>query len=146
MSEIENTNSDANSREFRRGVEAGLDSEVTKFWQAGYELGQGLNDKEETKEPVKEFLPEEPDTPLFLKDTLDGHDGDAMGRDFDQPFTDREIAIAIGDADGDLAGHDLRHQMRVQRHDANRPVERRQQDHVHVFGHRQAFRCDDVEL
>jgi hypothetical protein len=78
MNESQKTKVDANSREFERGVEAGLKSEDTKYWQAGYELGQGLNDKEETKEPVKEFLPEEPDTPLFLKDTLDGHDGDAM--------------------------------------------------------------------
>ena len=78
MGENKHTNEDANSREFTRGVEAGLNAEGTKYWQAGYELGQGLNDNEETKEPVKEFLPEEPDTPLFLKDTLDGHDGDAM--------------------------------------------------------------------
>jgi hypothetical protein len=73
----EKTKADANSREFERGVEAGLKSEDTKYWQAGYELGQGLNDKE-TKEPVKEILPEEPDTPLFLKDTLDGQKSDAM--------------------------------------------------------------------
>ena len=77
MSENKNTNADANSREFRRGVEAGLKSEDTKYWQAGYELGQGLNDQE-TKEPVKEISQEEPDTPLFLKDTLDGKKGDAM--------------------------------------------------------------------
>ena len=77
MSENNKTNVDANSREFKRGVEAGLNSEDTKYWQAGYELGQGLNDKE-TKEPVKEIVQEEADTPLFLKDTLDGHDGDAM--------------------------------------------------------------------
>jgi hypothetical protein len=77
MSENKQTNVDANSREFTRGVEAGLNSEDTKYWQAGYELGQGLSDKE-TKEPVKEILHEESDTPLFLKDTLDGHNGDAQ--------------------------------------------------------------------
>jgi len=77
MSENQKTNVDANSREFTRGVEAGLNSEDTKYWQAGYELGQGLSNKE-TKEPVKEIVQEEPDTPLFLKDTLDGHNGDAM--------------------------------------------------------------------
>ena len=77
MSENKNTNAEANSREFTRGVEAGLKSEDTKYWQAGYELGQGLNDQE-TKEPVKEISQEEPDTPLFLKDTLDGKKGDAM--------------------------------------------------------------------
>jgi hypothetical protein len=73
----EKTKADANSREFERGVEAGLKSEDTKYWQAGYELGQGLNDKE-TKELVKEISQDEPDTPLFLKDTLDGQKSDAM--------------------------------------------------------------------
>jgi hypothetical protein len=77
LDENKNTDVDANSREFTRGVEAGLNSEDTKYWQAGYELGQGLNDKE-TKEPVEEVLPEESDTPLFLKDTLDGRQSDAM--------------------------------------------------------------------
>jgi len=75
MSEHEKTNEDANSREFTRGVEAGLNSEDTKYWQAGYELGQGLSDKETkelVKEPVKEPIKKEPDTPLFLKDTLGG--------------------------------------------------------------------------
>jgi hypothetical protein len=71
------TNVDANSREFERGVEAGLNSEDTKHWQAGYELGQGLSDKE-TKEPVEEILKTESDTPLFLKDTLDGQKSDPM--------------------------------------------------------------------
>jgi hypothetical protein len=73
----EKTKADANSREFERGVEAGLKSEDTKYWQAGYELGQGLNDKE-TKEPVKDISQQEPDTPLFLKDTLSGQKSDAM--------------------------------------------------------------------
>ena len=77
MSEIENTNSDANSREFRRGVEAGLDSEVTKFWQAGYELGHELNERA-ALEQVKEITQREPDTPLFLADTLGGQTGDAQ--------------------------------------------------------------------
>ena len=58
-----------------RGVEAGLNSEDTKYWQAGYELGQGLSGKE-TKEPVKEIIQKEFETPLFLKDTLDGQKGD----------------------------------------------------------------------
>ena len=76
MSENQKTNAEANSREFTRGVEAGLNSEDTKYWQAGYELGQGLSDKE-IKEPVQE-IPEKSDTPLFLKDTLDGNKGNAM--------------------------------------------------------------------
>ena len=77
MDENETTHADANSREFTRGVEAGLNSEGTKYWQAGYELGQGLHDKE-IKEPVKEISQEESDTPLFLRDTLDGHNGNAQ--------------------------------------------------------------------
>ena len=77
MSENQKTNVDANSREFQRGVEAGLNSEDTKYWQAGYELGQGLSDKQ-TKEPVEEILHKEPDNPLFLKDTLDGQHGNAQ--------------------------------------------------------------------
>lgn len=77
MSENQKTNIDANSREFTRGVEAGLNSEDTKYWKAGYELGQGLSDKE-TKEPVKEVIHTEPETPLFLADTLDGKKGDAQ--------------------------------------------------------------------
>ena len=77
MDENKTTNAEANSREFERGVEAGLNSEGTKYWQAGYELGQGLNNKA-TKEPVEEIVQAESDTPLFLKDTLDGRQSDAM--------------------------------------------------------------------
>lgn len=77
MSEIQDTNSDANSREFERGVEAGLDSEVTKFWQAGYELGHELNERA-ALEQVKEVTQRKPDAPLFLADTLDGQKGDAQ--------------------------------------------------------------------
>ena len=76
MDENQKTKMDANSREFTRGVEAGLISEDTKYWQAGYELGQGLSDTE-TKKPV-EIPKKESDTPLFLKDTLDGQKHDVM--------------------------------------------------------------------
>ena len=76
MSEDEKTNVDANSQEFRRGVEAGINSEDTKYWQAGYELGQELSERE-AKEPVKEVIQPRSDTPLFLMDTLDG-----TGHDF----------------------------------------------------------------
>ena len=68
---------DANSREFSRGVEAGLNSEETKHWQDGHELGQELGDRE-TKEPFKETIQRESDTPLFLRDTLSGQKGDAQ--------------------------------------------------------------------
>jgi len=71
MSENQKTDVDANSREFTRGVEAGLNSEDTKYWQAGYELGQGLSDKE-TRDPSQNIIRDEPDSPLFVKDTLGG--------------------------------------------------------------------------
>ena len=75
MSEKEKPDTDANSREFTRGVEAGLNSEDTKYWQAGYELGQGLSDKdtkELVKQQVKEPIKDEADTPLFVQETLGG--------------------------------------------------------------------------
>jgi hypothetical protein len=75
--ENQKTKVDANSSEFRRGVEAGLDSEDTKYWQAGYELGQELNERA-TRERVQEITQSEPDTPLFLADTLEGQKGDAQ--------------------------------------------------------------------
>lgn len=77
MSENKKTDGDANSREFTRGVEAGLNSENTKYWQAGYELGQEFSDQE-TKRPIEEMVPVEPDAPLFLVDTLNGHTGSAQ--------------------------------------------------------------------
>lgn len=74
MSENEKTVSDANTSEFKRGVEAGLNSEGTKYWQAGFELGQEYSDKE-TKRPVEEMNEKDAASPLFLADTLDGHTG-----------------------------------------------------------------------
>ena len=74
MSEKTQTNVDVNSPEFMRGVEAGLNSEDTTYWQAGYELGQGLSGKE-TKEPVKEIIQKDVETPLCLEETLDGSKG-----------------------------------------------------------------------
>lgn len=77
MSENQKTKVDANSLEFRRGVEAGLESEDTKFFQAGYELGQDLNE-EAAKQRAKENTEKKPDDPLFLADTLDGQKNDAL--------------------------------------------------------------------
>ena len=77
MSENQKTKVDANSLEFRRGVEAGLDSEDTKFWQAGYELGHELNERA-NQERAREATQREPDSPLFLADTLEGQKGDAQ--------------------------------------------------------------------
>jgi len=76
LSENQKIEVDANSREFRRGVEAGLDSEVTKFWEAGYELGHELHERA-ALEHVQENN-QKPDAPLFLADTLDGKTGDAQ--------------------------------------------------------------------
>jgi hypothetical protein len=84
LNEDHKAKADANSREFRRGVEAGLNSEDTKYWQAGYELGQELGDRE-TKEPIKEIIHTEPDTPLFLRDTLDGQRGNAQDEKDESP-------------------------------------------------------------
>jgi len=67
---------DANSREVSRGVEAGLRSDDTKYWQAGCELGQELTLRD--KELVNENIQKEPDRPLFLRGTSDGHQGDAQ--------------------------------------------------------------------
>ena len=75
MSENQKTNVVANTLEFKRGVEAGINSEDTKYWQAGYELGQELSERE-AKEPVKEVIQPRSDTPLFLMDTLDGKKDD----------------------------------------------------------------------
>ena len=73
MSENKKTNVDANTRDFNRGVEAGMNSEDTKFWHAGYELGQELSDRK-TKEIAKPIIRRESDTPLFLMSTSDPQD------------------------------------------------------------------------
>lgn len=53
MSEDENK-VNANSAEFKQGVEAGLNSEEdTKNWKAGNQLGQELKEEGETAEPVQ---------------------------------------------------------------------------------------------
>ena len=46
----------ANSAEFKKGVEAGLNSEEdTKNWKAGNELGRELREEGETKGPLQEL-------------------------------------------------------------------------------------------
>jgi hypothetical protein len=76
LSDEKETKVDANSREFSRGVEAGMHAKDTKYWQAGYELGQELSVK--GKDLVNENIPPEPESPLFLRGTLDSHKGDAQ--------------------------------------------------------------------
>jgi hypothetical protein len=47
---------DANSAEFKQGVEAGLNSEEdTRNWKAGNELGRELREEGETKGPLQEL-------------------------------------------------------------------------------------------
>jgi hypothetical protein len=70
---------DTSSAEFKQGVEAGLNStEDKKNWQAGIELGQELKDEGENKEPVYEILFKEPSTPLFIRDSKSGNEGNAQ--------------------------------------------------------------------
>ena len=72
MNENKKASGDADTEEFKRGVEAGLNSEDTKYWKAGYELGQEYSDRE-IRKSVEEVTPVASDVPLFLADTLDGH-------------------------------------------------------------------------
>ena len=67
-----------NSREFKQGVEAGLNSaEGSKNWQAGKELGQELKDeaKNNDKEPVSERISDEPTLPVFMSGSSEGKKG-----------------------------------------------------------------------
>ena len=65
-----------NSREFKRGVEAGLNSlEGSKNWQAGKELGQELIDEVQNQEPVSERISDEPPLPIFMSDSSEGKKG-----------------------------------------------------------------------
>jgi hypothetical protein len=79
MSEGIKQHVDTSSAEFKQGVEAGLNStEDTKNWQAGIELGQELKDDGENKEPVSEVVLKESSTPLFIRDSQGGNEGNAQ--------------------------------------------------------------------
>ena len=68
---------DANSADFKAGVEAGLSSASgTKAWQVGKELGQELKDKRKNQEPEKPSS--EPSNPLFMDDSPEGDKGNAQ--------------------------------------------------------------------
>lgn len=70
---------DANSTEFKKGVEAGLNSaEDTKNWKAGNELGQELKEETETVEPAPQLSFHTLPTPLFLRDDTAGNRGNAQ--------------------------------------------------------------------
>ena len=70
---------DANSDDFKQGVEAALNSgEQTKNRRAGNELGQELKKEVENKEPVSESVSKEQSTPLFLVGSSEGKKGNAQ--------------------------------------------------------------------
>ena len=76
MSEDIKQNVDTSSAEFKEGVKAGLNSTAdTKNWQAGIELGQELKDEGENNEPVSEILFKASSTPLFIRDSQGGNEG-----------------------------------------------------------------------
>ena len=78
MSEDMKQEVDANSAEFKEGVEAGLNSEEdTKNWKAGNQLGQELKE-DETKEPINETPFNESSAPLFMRDSPEGDKGNAQ--------------------------------------------------------------------
>ena len=66
---------DANSADFKQGVEAGLNSAEDTNWQAGNELGRELKDEVENKEPVSVSLFKEPSPPLFMSNSSEGKKG-----------------------------------------------------------------------
>ena len=79
MSEDSEQNVDTDSSEFKRGVEAGLNSEAdTKNWKAGNELGHELKEEGETTTPAREETGRRPATPLFLRGGPEGHKGNAQ--------------------------------------------------------------------
>jgi hypothetical protein len=79
MSEDVKQNVDADSAEFKRGVEAGLNSaEDTKNWKAGNELGHELQGAGETTKPAHENPRHESATPLFLRGGPEGKKGNAQ--------------------------------------------------------------------
>lgn len=78
MSEDEKT-VNANSVEFKQGVEAGLNSEEeTKNWKAGNELGRELKEESETTEPVRANPFGESSSPLFMRGSPEGVHGNAQ--------------------------------------------------------------------
>jgi hypothetical protein len=76
---VDETNVNANSTEFKQGVEAGLNSEEdTNNWMAGNALGQELKDEGETPEPVSAAPPADSSVPLFMSDSQEGEQGNAQ--------------------------------------------------------------------
>lgn len=70
---------DADSAEFKQGVEAGLNSEEdTTNWKAGNELGQELKAEGAKKAPFYGHGNSESTTPLFLRNSSEGMKGNAQ--------------------------------------------------------------------
>lgn len=84
MSEGKQKRVDANSAEFKQGVEAGLNSEEnTKNWKAGNELGRELRAEGKTEGPVFGHSNSESPSPLFMRNSSEGLKGiapDEKGR------------------------------------------------------------------
>ena len=79
MGEDKKSKVSANSVEFKRGVAAGLRSrEDTRNWKAGNELGQELKEEGVSKHLDYENPSKEIPTPLFLKDSAEGQNGNAQ--------------------------------------------------------------------
>lgn len=79
MSQDIKQNVNTDSVVFKQGVEAGLNSERdTKNWKAGNELGQELKDEGDTEEPLSAIPVNEASTPLFVKDSPEGNQGNAQ--------------------------------------------------------------------
>jgi hypothetical protein len=78
MSEDTKQAVNADSAEFKQGVEAGLNSEEdTQNWKAGNDLGQELKEGE-AEAPLNEKPFDASPTPLFLRDSADGNKGNAQ--------------------------------------------------------------------
>jgi hypothetical protein len=76
----------ANSTEFKQGVEAGLNSEEdTKNWKAGNELGRELKEETEPAEPALGNTPGASPPPLFMRGHSDGARGDAQDEKDETP-------------------------------------------------------------
>ena len=70
---------DTDSTDFKKGVEAGLNSaEDTENWQAGNELGQELKSEVVNMKRLSEGIFKEPSPPLFLSDSSEGKKGNAQ--------------------------------------------------------------------
>jgi hypothetical protein len=77
MSEVLEEKVNTSSKEFKQGVEAGLNSaKDNRNWQAGNDLGQAL--KVETTKKTNVDGNEDSETPLFLRSSPEGKQGNAQ--------------------------------------------------------------------